>query len=611
MVSRIKPIHLLSAIIALALAMRIIGLDHQSLWLDEIYTMKMGDPANGVSDIYANSKTTDPLSVLYFTLIHYCFKVFGHTSIVARSFSVFFGLVGVWFVYLFGSRIRNQNTGLIAALLMAVSIFHIQYSQEARVYTMYSAATCFSFYHMYLFVLQPSRQRSIWYGLSTVWMLASHFFGLFGLAAQGIIVLYFLLTAESETRKRIFKFGLLSAGIIVVGFLPLVPILLIISKSTSSWIQPLTSREFVSLFDTFFGSSVLLVILAVIFLSVYLFSTFSNKENKEADTSSQIFVLLLGWIFVSFLIPYFMSFGKMPVLSHRYMISILPAVLLLLALGLDMIPNVRTRYVLLVFFVILSVTELTQVNNYYKHETKSDFRKVSRFAVENNVQGSVIVTSLPYHFDYYFRLFGNKAPVEGISLNMFIDAMRAGAKKKEAFWLIEGHGRSFDPTEENALFLDDNFEEMNSIQGFGSWTKYFVPRIHHDTTGQILSINSSNFFETKPYENDENLYLLNNGQIESKPYKLDRGVYRMFIRSQSQPGRAINGTSAHLDVLVNSKKVKSYFIDANSYLLGDSVDFEFEHHQDLVIGLKFDNDTMCPEGDRNAVIRKIIVNKLR
>ena len=56
------------------------------------------------------------------------------------------GSLSVLLIYKFGKELFNKNAGLIAALIMAVSVFQIKYSQEARTYSLIVFLTLLSNY---------------------------------------------------------------------------------------------------------------------------------------------------------------------------------------------------------------------------------------------------------------------------------------------------------------------------------------------------------------------------------------------------------------------------------------------------------------------------------
>jgi len=600
-------------LVFVAFILRYFSLDFQSLWLDEIYTMNMGDPANSIPDIYALSKMNDPLSVLYFILLNLFFKIVGFTSFAARFFSLIFGLAGVWFIYLLGKELRNASTGIIAALLLSVNFFHINYSQEARVYTMFMAFSCLSFFTLVRFIKNPGSKTSIYYGLSALLMLLSHFFGLFSLVAQGGIILISTFYVKGITQKKFIMQSLLSALIVIVGFLPVLPIFLMLTKATSSWIPPIANNALEGIFNGFFGGSYLVILFAGMFIIYFLVNVFSEKTKEDNENTFQnltaVFCLLTIWILGAFLIPYYNSFIKLPMLVDRYMISFLPALLMMMAIGLDMVAKVKLRIALVVLFATLSILEIALVKAYYKTPTKATFREASQFLMENNASKSRIVTTLAYHFDYYFRKQKNTAQVDNMPYDTLLDRMRHNRSKLEAFWAIDGHGRGFSMSDTNKRYLQNNFDEIMMYEGISTWARFYMPLKKNDTSHVFFKLNASNFFDKIPYEFDDNLYLYNNGFITSKSFQLGSGNYRMVIKSRSTPANPIQNVTGHVIYYINDKKIGNYFIQPASFIYGDTLPFSITEKKPFHIKIEFDNDVMLGDEDRNVIIRELKIIK--
>lgn len=118
---------------AVALAVRLFRLNFQSLWLDEVLT-------------YLNSQTSlhqlvvdpvvDPnIPPLYYVLIHWVLLL-GRDEVALRLPSVVAGVLTVPLVFALGRRWLGAAAGAAAAVLLAISPFHVWYSQEARPYAL-------------------------------------------------------------------------------------------------------------------------------------------------------------------------------------------------------------------------------------------------------------------------------------------------------------------------------------------------------------------------------------------------------------------------------------------------------------------------------------------
>lgn len=609
----IKENYLLWIAIVIAALLRYVKLDFQSLWLDEIYTMNMGNPKNNVSDIYALSQTTDPLSLLYFILLNFTFKIVGYTSFVARFFSLLFGLVGILVIYKLGNELRNKTTGLIAAFLLSVNYFHLFYSQEARVYTMFMMFTCLSFLYFIRFLKNPSSKTAALFGLGSLLMVLSHFFGLFTLMSQLFII---LLGGSLRVFnfKMVIRYGFISGAIIIIGFIPVIPILLVLSKVGSTWISPITNRAFSDLYCAFFGDSHLIILFSTLLILYYLFSVFNygnvERNNHYSENNLiQTFSVLLIWILITFFIPYFRSFLEFPMLHSRYLISILPPFILMIAIAFDLIKNNKLKIAFVSLFLIISFLEIWIVKHYYKNRVKSDFKAVTKFLVDNNAAQSNIVTSLPYHFNYYLSAYENTVTVEGLGVDEKIEQIQLNPNVKEPFWFLEAHGRLFSPSEAHLAFLKNNYIEALSFQSFDSWTKYFIPKSYVDSNSVVLKINAVNFYEKLPYEGDNNLYLNTNTAITSKEFFITSGSYKLVLHARSTPAKPINGEHAHLNVFANKIKLSSYFLTGNSFLYGDTLNLVVKENEPLRLKIEFDNDIYKDKKDRNVVINELLLLK--
>jgi hypothetical protein len=71
---------------------------------------------------------------LYYLLLHLWIRLFGSGIIPVRLLSVLIGTATVPLLYAAARRLAGHRSGVLAAFLLAVSPFHIYYSQEVRMY---------------------------------------------------------------------------------------------------------------------------------------------------------------------------------------------------------------------------------------------------------------------------------------------------------------------------------------------------------------------------------------------------------------------------------------------------------------------------------------------
>ena len=72
---------------------------------------------------------------LYYILLHFWMKL-GDNAVTARSLSALTGALTIPAIYWLGRRLAGRDVGLLAALLLALSPFHVRFAQETRMYTL-------------------------------------------------------------------------------------------------------------------------------------------------------------------------------------------------------------------------------------------------------------------------------------------------------------------------------------------------------------------------------------------------------------------------------------------------------------------------------------------
>jgi 4-amino-4-deoxy-L-arabinose transferase-like glycosyltransferase len=122
-------------VVALTVAagvLRFYRIGSQSLWVDELWTLKAAAVGGTLT---AASVFTNVQGPAHAVLVHMV-AAFSSSEAVLRGISALFGTATVPVVYRLGAAVVDRRTGLIAALLAVVSPFLLWYSQELRNYAM-------------------------------------------------------------------------------------------------------------------------------------------------------------------------------------------------------------------------------------------------------------------------------------------------------------------------------------------------------------------------------------------------------------------------------------------------------------------------------------------
>ena len=114
--------------------LRVLLLGTKGMWLDETFSVWMA--SHSVVDMLEWIVRIDQHPPLYYLLLHYWIALNGDTPYSVRLLSVLFGAGTIPIIYLIGKRMSGVVMGLVAAVLLALSLYNIYFAQETRMYTL-------------------------------------------------------------------------------------------------------------------------------------------------------------------------------------------------------------------------------------------------------------------------------------------------------------------------------------------------------------------------------------------------------------------------------------------------------------------------------------------
>ena len=120
----------------LAAVLRVYKLGIWSFWIDEIYTVNHAtahfSTLKLIIDHLPPNRNWVPISVI---LTAQAFNIWGISELSARIAAALTGIATIPILYFPIKKIFNTRVALITILLLAVSPWHIEWSQNARGYT--------------------------------------------------------------------------------------------------------------------------------------------------------------------------------------------------------------------------------------------------------------------------------------------------------------------------------------------------------------------------------------------------------------------------------------------------------------------------------------------
>lgn len=316
----IVAVGLLTLVAAL---LRLPALGEQSLWYDEAATWQQ---VNGSFFKLVSDTLSDNYPPLYNLLTWPLVQLFGDAEWVLRLPASLLGIATVPMIYLLGARLGGRATGLIAALFLTLSGFHVWYSQEARMYSLLAfAATTYAWVLLrYLDLQTPSRRN--WLIASGAILLFTHPYGPLTWLCLGFgALLAPPRPAAGADARKLIKYHLISAAI----FFPWGVALLVHAVEITIggfWI-PSPTPTYVWSQLQFVTGNLLVPLVACAALAVI------RPAGLPAAIRMALPMLLL-WLAGPIILGLLASVLTKPVFVARYVIGSLPALFVLAAYGI-------------------------------------------------------------------------------------------------------------------------------------------------------------------------------------------------------------------------------------------------------------------------------------
>jgi uncharacterized membrane protein len=213
-----KHSYALLGIICLGFIIRALYLNDQALWYDEMAQASVA--AADWKDLLplVTLHTSPPLDYILMKLV---MLLFGKADWVIRMPAFLFGVASIYVFYLLARALTDRENGLLATALLALSPMAVFYSQEARMYALFLFLSLTSYLLTLFLIKRNDLKTSVWLGIVNGLLLLSHYFGIFVIAGEEIILLSVLLS--NTGRKRRAAFTAVALLISAVMFLPWLP----------------------------------------------------------------------------------------------------------------------------------------------------------------------------------------------------------------------------------------------------------------------------------------------------------------------------------------------------------------------------------------------------
>lgn len=445
-------------LLLLALALRLYLLDAQSFWADEVLSVWHAQvPLPTLLPALPVDHTPG-----YWVLLHFWLPLGGDVDFSLRFFSVWWGVLSVALVYALGRELASPRLGLMAAALLGLSPFAIYQSQEARMYTQLLAFGAASLLTLAWAYAQPTRRNWILHTLAVACALYTHYYGLSLVPAAGV----FLLLERRGRTRTVFSAWLVSMAGVAALFSPWVPHLLQLLR-TQTWqpaVDPWTWPA--QMYATFLTGTGLPVEAEPWTIGLALLVLAAGAWVARRRWQGRM--LLLAAVLPAPLIVLALTLRGQGLFA-RYLIPLLPAFLLLAALGLAWIWQRSPPAGGVVLAVLLGVSFLSLNNLWYDpHYSRPGWRPAARFLAARERAGDLILVEnddpgLELGRYYHGQAALARAPDPGRAAR-FDSEMRRVTGQAPRVWLVV-HGGDRDQVEAwlNQEGFEGDYEEFAGV----------------------------------------------------------------------------------------------------------------------------------------------------
>jgi len=376
---------LIASAILLGLWLRVGRLGYESVWHDEAHSALVA--RSSPYEIVRASATADNNPPLYYLLLHWSTKLTrSDAEPWLRAPSVLFGIVGIVGTFLAAKELGGFIVGVWAAALVALSVFHIQYSREARMYSLLYATATMSMYQ-FLRLRTPGIGSALQWILWTIATLFAHTFGVFVVVAEHVCwAVLRVVTPDAVPRFR--KWWSLNVGVVVL-FAPWAFVTLQQHGRIGGvfWIGPPYLSQPLDILAALAGSFPVLVALLALACIGLVELIRRPRAITVALPPIAVSLVVIVWCAIPLLVPWLASYISFPIFIPRIAIAALAPLLIAAAIGLAAL---RPPIAMMAGAVVLVMCG--RLAWQYTHAlSKDDWRGVAAYIAQQTKPGELLL----------------------------------------------------------------------------------------------------------------------------------------------------------------------------------------------------------------------------
>ena len=463
------------------LFLRLHGLERLSFWFDEACTTwRIHQPFGQIPFHHQ----VDSVPFLYYYLLKCWSWIWRDTDFSLRLFSALLGTAAIPVVFFLGRSLFDAPTGLMASLLLALSSYHLQYSQEARCYALLTVLFGLTWYFLSNVLRDPKTSHWSGYVLCGILLIYCH----------GVSILYIVLInltvliAGRSWKIGILKRWLVANAAVFSSFLPWLPFYLIqvssfhtmteLPKPTlghviSTWILlgslPPSRTELLP--DAISKVPVLIPAIQILWFISCTFLVLVPRTTSVKESTRPLLGLYFLTFFPAILVALFSNAFTSIYVDRLFLVCLVPFVLLLAVKLRDLYK--RNSKLATAVFLLYLLCDVFSVHAYYHSEWKENYRDATECLLRRAKPGDSVIFLAGVGemlFDRYAAgraiglvktglpdgIYDKAEPDVGLRVKTPQDIKRLAdiVQGKERVWFFRNRTWSHDPHEYGQRWLD-------------------------------------------------------------------------------------------------------------------------------------------------------------
>ena len=291
-------------VILLGSVLRLWGIFDRAIWYDEAFSLlfgqlSWGEMIVGTLGVDSTGAVAENHPLGYYFILKVWMDLLGSDVWAARALSVVFGIITLFIVYEISKLVFSGKKALMPVFVLAVSPFHIHYSQEIRMYALMALALIIATLALFKGM---SEDRWYWWVIFAISSAVAQY-------TQQLAAIYLISLAAIPVllrNKKVIVRVALSGGAAVLLYLPwLLHLPEQIASTKVYWVsKPLLSR-FITLLITFVSGLPIRVgwtmVLFAVAMLVLVFGGMGTVRILKSEEKSEISV---GWFaYLAFVPP--------------------------------------------------------------------------------------------------------------------------------------------------------------------------------------------------------------------------------------------------------------------------------------------------------------------